>query len=255
MDAEARSASSSPPGARRSRPSRPGCRLRRNRARARASAAKRSRCSPASASTTTPASNAATSAASPTRVLDALARALQLDEAERAHLFDLARAAQPDAPRRRRRPAKQRSGPRVQRILDAMTGAPAFVRNGRLDILAANQLGYALYSELLRQPGAPREHGPVRLPRPPRRDFYSDWDQRRERRRRDPALRSRPRPPRPRAHRPRRRALHPKRRSSAPAGPRTTSATTTPAPSASTIRSSATSTSPTRRCSSPPTPA
>jgi hypothetical protein len=62
-------------------------------------------------------------------VLDALARALQLDEAERAHLFDLARAAHPTTPARRRRPTKQRIRPSVQWILDAMTGAAAFVRH------------------------------------------------------------------------------------------------------------------------------
>ena len=73
-------------------------------------------------------------------VLEALARALQLDDAERAHLFDLARAAQTLAATRRR-PAPQRVRPSVQRMLDAMTGAPAFVRNGRMDILAANRLG------------------------------------------------------------------------------------------------------------------
>jgi transcriptional regulator with XRE-family HTH domain len=53
-------------------------------------------------------------------VLAALARALQLDEAERTHLFDLARAGQPTTPTRRR-PRKQRLRPGVQRILDAMT--------------------------------------------------------------------------------------------------------------------------------------
>ena len=82
-------------------------------------------------------------------VLDALARALQLDEAERSHLIDLARATQPAAGARRRRPAKQQIRPAVQRILDAITRAPAFIRNGRLDILAANQLGYAIYATYL----------------------------------------------------------------------------------------------------------
>src|SRR6184192_590665 len=80
-------------------------------------------------------------------VLDALARALQLDDAERAHLLDLARAAGPMA-RRRRRSAPKQIRPGVQRLLDAITGAPALVQNGRLDILGANQLGRALYSEL-----------------------------------------------------------------------------------------------------------
>ena len=77
-------------------------------------------------------------------VLEALARALQLDEPERAHLFDLARAMQ-TSPRRRRR-AQQGIRPAVQHMLDAMAGVPAFVRNGRLDILGANELGRALYA-------------------------------------------------------------------------------------------------------------
>jgi transcriptional regulator with XRE-family HTH domain len=50
-------------------------------------------------------------------VLEGLARALQLDDAERAHLFDLARAANPVTPKRAR-PIKQRIRPVVQRILD-----------------------------------------------------------------------------------------------------------------------------------------
>src|SRR5437762_12097896 len=50
--------------------------------------------------------------------LEALARALQLDESERAHLFDPARAAQA-TPRRQRRAAQQRVRPSVQRVLDA----------------------------------------------------------------------------------------------------------------------------------------
>ncbi|MFC3997409.1 helix-turn-helix transcriptional regulator [Nocardiopsis sediminis] len=82
-------------------------------------------------------------------VLDALARALELDAAERAHLHDLARAAN-TTHRRRRRPAQPqtRVPESVQRILDSMTDTPAFVRNSRLDFLTANRLGYALYAPL-----------------------------------------------------------------------------------------------------------
>jgi transcriptional regulator with XRE-family HTH domain len=70
-------------------------------------------------------------------VLEVLARALRLDEAERAHLFDLARAQNMTArPRRRRSPRQVRPG--VQRLLDSIT-APAMVRNGRMDILGANR--------------------------------------------------------------------------------------------------------------------
>jgi transcriptional regulator with XRE-family HTH domain len=79
-------------------------------------------------------------------VLEALARALRLDDAERAHLFDLARATNPIAPNRRR-PAQQRVRPVALRIVDSIT-APAIVRNSRVDYLAANALGRALYAPL-----------------------------------------------------------------------------------------------------------
>ena len=88
-------------------------------------------------------------------VLEALARALQLDEAERAHLFDLARAANASTAGTRRRPAPQRIRPAVQRVLDAITEAPAMVRNGRLDHVAANRLGRALYAPLFDSPAGP----------------------------------------------------------------------------------------------------
>jgi transcriptional regulator with XRE-family HTH domain len=108
-------------------------------------------------------------------VLDALARALQLDEAERSHLIDLARATQPAAATRRRRPAKQQIRPAVQRILDAMTQAPAFIRNGRLDILAATQLGYALYSTYF-TPGHPANTARFVFLDPRSEGFYDDWN-------------------------------------------------------------------------------
>jgi transcriptional regulator with XRE-family HTH domain len=108
-------------------------------------------------------------------VLDALARALQLDEAERSHLFDLARAAQPTTASRPRRPTKQRIRPGVQRILDAITQAPAFIRNGRLDLLAANQLGHALYSTYL-TPDHPANTARFVFLDPRSEEFYDDWD-------------------------------------------------------------------------------
>jgi transcriptional regulator with XRE-family HTH domain len=108
-------------------------------------------------------------------VLEALARALQLDEAERAHLFDLARAAQPATPARRRR-KKQRVRPGVQRMLDAITGAPAFVSNGRLDILASNRLGRALYSELFEGPDQPPNTARFTFLDPRAVDLYAEWE-------------------------------------------------------------------------------
>jgi transcriptional regulator with XRE-family HTH domain len=108
-------------------------------------------------------------------VLGALAQALQLDDAERGHLFDLARAANTTA-RPRRRPAQQRVRPGVQRILDAITDAPADVRNGRRDILAANRLGFALYSELFIDPVRPANVARFVFLSPRAREFFVDWE-------------------------------------------------------------------------------
>ncbi|RSD20122.1 MmyB family transcriptional regulator [Amycolatopsis eburnea] len=84
-------------------------------------------------------------------VLDALAAALHLDEAERDHLFHLARQSR--APRRRRPAATVR--PALQQVLDAITEAPAWICNGRYDVLAANHLARALYSPVLADPRRP----------------------------------------------------------------------------------------------------
>lgn len=107
-------------------------------------------------------------------VLDALARALQLDDAERAHLFDLARAAGSRDPRRTR-PAPRRVSPSVQRVLDAIM-TPAWVRNGRADVVAANQLGRALYWPLF--DGSMKSPNTARFTflDPRAVDFYGDWD-------------------------------------------------------------------------------
>ena len=127
-------------------------------------------------------------------VLEALSRALQLDDAEHEHLYDLARAADPGSgtsgasgvPRvsqsRRSRAAGQRVRPSIQRILDAMMDVPADVRNNRRDILASNKLGRALYSEMYADAVAgPRACQPANLARfmflsPRARAFFPDWD-------------------------------------------------------------------------------
>jgi hypothetical protein len=108
-------------------------------------------------------------------VLEALARGLRLDEAERAHLFDLARAAGSTTARPRRRSSHE-VRPSVQRILDAMTAVPAFAQNGRLDILAANRLGRALYSELFADPARPANLARFVFSNPRSRDFFADWN-------------------------------------------------------------------------------
>ena len=110
-------------------------------------------------------------------VLEGIARALQLDEAERSHLFDLARAAAgqvgPTAPRR---PAPQKVRPSVRRILDSMTTAPAYVRNARLDVLAANPLGAALFAPVLASAERPTNNARFLFLDPAAPDFYPDWE-------------------------------------------------------------------------------
>jgi transcriptional regulator with XRE-family HTH domain len=107
-------------------------------------------------------------------VLEALAFALQLDDAERAHLFDLARAANPGVPRRRR-PVPRGLRPVVQQILDAIA-APALVRDTRLDYVGANALGRALYAPLFESPEQPANSARFTFLDPAALDFYADWD-------------------------------------------------------------------------------
>ena len=109
-------------------------------------------------------------------VLDAVVRALQLDETERSYLYDLARAANTSASARdRRRPTASKVRPSVQRILTAMT-APAFVRNNRFDILAANPLAAALYCEMFAGPARPVNTARFAFLDPCARRFFVDWE-------------------------------------------------------------------------------
>jgi transcriptional regulator with XRE-family HTH domain len=114
-----------------------------------------------------------------TSVLEALARALRLDEAERAHLFNLAdtantaeRATTGRPPRRSASRTGVREG--VQRILDTIN-APAYARNGRTDILATNRLGRALFADAY---GAAATFNLARylFLDPRSRDFYLEWE-------------------------------------------------------------------------------
>jgi transcriptional regulator with XRE-family HTH domain len=108
-------------------------------------------------------------------VVEGIAHALQLDEAERAHLLALIRTASTSRPPRRR-PAPQRVRPTVQRVMDSMIGTPAFVLNGRLDILAANELGLALYSPVYADPMRPPNNARFIFLDALAPEFFRDWN-------------------------------------------------------------------------------
>ncbi|MGW8482563.1 MmyB family transcriptional regulator [Microbacterium sp. NPDC055903] len=112
-------------------------------------------------------------------VLDALARALLLDEAERAHLFDLARAADgiPTSGRPRRRAAAPTAArPSLTWALEALTGAVAFVRDQHQDLIAANPLGRAFFSPLIGDGGRTPNLARFQFLDPAAREFYPDWE-------------------------------------------------------------------------------
>jgi transcriptional regulator with XRE-family HTH domain len=110
------------------------------------------------------------------RVLDALASALRLTDAERDHLFHLAREA--GVPTRRRRSPAAAVRPALQQVLDAITEAPALIRNGRHDVLALNRLGRALYSPMLTDPRRPANVARfVYLNPEAAQAFFVDYDQ------------------------------------------------------------------------------
>ncbi len=144
-------------------------------------------------------------------VLEGISRALQFDEAERAHIYDLVRAANQGAHPARGRAGAKKQPLRVgtQQLLDAMDAVPAFVQNGRLDIIAINRLGQAVFSEMFIQPQRPANFARFVFLDPRAANYYRDWD--------DAAqqtvalLRSETGrdPQRPAPHRPDRRALHP----------------------------------------------
>jgi hypothetical protein len=112
-------------------------------------------------------------------VLDAIAGALQLDDAERAHLLHLAQAA--EGSNALTRPARRSSKkwttrPSLQWVLDAVIGGPAFVRNGRMDLLAANQLARAFYADVYADPRRPANLARFTFLDPNAMRFHPEWD-------------------------------------------------------------------------------
>lgn len=108
-------------------------------------------------------------------VLGAIADALQLDEAETSHLFDLARATH-GLRTRTRKTSGERVRPGIQDLIDSMLGVPAWVRNQRMDVLATNALGSALYAPLLASEVAQGNNARFLFLDPASRDYYPDWE-------------------------------------------------------------------------------
>lgn len=112
-------------------------------------------------------------------VLEAVARALQLDDVERAHLLHLAQAAEgSDALARPRQPRSKQWAPHpsLQWTLDAVTAGPAFVTNGRLDLLAVNALARAFFSDVYASDAKRPNFARFQFLDPAARRFYLDWD-------------------------------------------------------------------------------
>ena len=112
-------------------------------------------------------------------VLEAIATALRLNDTERAHLLDLARAADgiPTSGRQRRRAAaRSATRPSLHWALAAITEGVAFVRNPRQDLLATNALGRVFYSPLIGDGGRTPNLARFQFLDPAARDFYPDWD-------------------------------------------------------------------------------
>jgi transcriptional regulator with XRE-family HTH domain len=112
-------------------------------------------------------------------VLEAIAEALHLDDTERAHLFDLARAADgiPTSGRARKRPTRVSvSRPSLTWALDAITAGVAFVRNQQQDLLATNALGRIFYRQLIGDGGRTPNMARFQFLDPASREFYPDWD-------------------------------------------------------------------------------
>ena len=110
-------------------------------------------------------------------IIDSVARALRLDEAETAHLQDLARASTPALSRRRPRSVDGAVRPSLQRFLDAITGAPAWVMNQRKDFLATNALGRALMAPMLDDPANRDNLARFTFFSQASRNFFPDWEQ------------------------------------------------------------------------------
>lgn len=111
-------------------------------------------------------------------VIDGVSRALQLDDVEHAHLYDLVRAANAGAHAQQRPRTTRRSHltPALRQTIDAMSTVPVFVQNARLDAVATNPLGHALFSEMLDGARPPVNAARFIFLEPRAQTFYREWE-------------------------------------------------------------------------------
>ncbi|GAA1732143.1 helix-turn-helix transcriptional regulator [Microbacterium paludicola] len=111
-------------------------------------------------------------------VLSAIATVLRLDDAEATYLQDLARAAHPQPVARRKKPGRENTiRPSLQWFLDSITGSAVWIRNERMDFIAGNSLGRAVYAPVLDDPSSQRGNNALfAFLSPAARNYYTDWD-------------------------------------------------------------------------------
>lgn len=107
-------------------------------------------------------------------VVEAIARTLQLDPAEREHLTDL--LVRP-TPARRTPSAPQRVRPGLYLMLQTLEHVPAFILGRRTDVLAANHLAREVLTDFDALPVPQRNLARYYLLDPDARDRVGDWAQ------------------------------------------------------------------------------
>src|SRR4051794_5548243 len=109
-------------------------------------------------------------------VVESVATVLRLDDDERRHLDRLLAALTPEARRRRRTAVKETVSPGVRVVLESLRHLPAVVFNSRLDVLAANDLGRALYAPVFDSDGPPNTALFLFLDEHRARQLFPQWE-------------------------------------------------------------------------------
>ncbi|OIK27137.1 helix-turn-helix domain-containing protein [Streptomyces malaysiense] len=107
-------------------------------------------------------------------VLDSIARALRLTDAEHAHLTHLAK---PKSHKKKPAARQQHVRPALRRLLDTMEGVPAYIVGRRSEILAWNRMAAALFGDWAELPVAERNWARLVFLKPEYRDLFVDWEQ------------------------------------------------------------------------------